>query len=221
MTVEHAAGGVTATDSVVTTETVPGQAGRALRSQSSAQITSVVLFEGTAVEVSIDVASTPTLTATATGAPGGATAEFNAPVVNITTASPDIPDIPVLNLVPADELTGLLDQLTDGLEQALDTVLGEVGVLNLHVLLGEETVQVDAAADGTTVAASAAAAIVDVEVLSAIGEPLVDAQVAVAPLTASAAVPAGGITCLDAGTDNPLRRASTEASCAGTSVTSP
>jgi len=214
LSVENAAGGVTATDSVVTTETVPGQAGRALQSQSSAQITSVVLFAGTPAEISIDVASTPTLTATATGAPGGAGAEFSAPVLNITTANPDIPDIPLLNLVPADQLTGVLDQLTDGLEEVLDTALGEAGIVELDVLLGEETVQIDAADNGTSVSATAAAAIVDVKVLSAIGDPLVDAHIAIAPLAAAAAVPAGGIICPDGGGDNPLRELHKDVSAA-------
>jgi uncharacterized repeat protein (TIGR01451 family) len=200
LTVENPSGGVTATESVVTTETVPGQAGRALRSESSTQVTSVVLFQGTPAEISINVAATPTLTATATGTPGGATAEFNAPLVSITSPSLEIPDL--INLAPADLLTGALTQIINGLETVLDTLLGGVGVLNLNILLGDETVQVDAAADGTSVAASAAAAIIDLEVLGVLGEPLVDAHVAVAPVSASATVAAGGINCPDSG--NPL-----------------
>jgi uncharacterized repeat protein (TIGR01451 family) len=203
VTVDNPAGGVTSTQSTITTELVDGQAGRALQSESLSQVTSVILFEGTPAEISVDVASTPTLTATATGQPGGATAVLDVPVVNITTPGDSpIPDIPLINLLPLDQLGGVVDQLTDGLEGVLDTVLGEVGILELDILVGEETLAVDAAADGTSVSAIGAAIIIDIAVLSVIGEPLVDARVAVAPLAAAAAVPAGGITCDDG---NPLR----------------
>jgi uncharacterized repeat protein (TIGR01451 family)/LPXTG-motif cell wall-anchored protein len=201
LTVVNGTGGVTATDSVVTTETVPGQAGRALQSVSSTQVTSVVLFQGTPAEISINVLATPTLTATATGTPGGATAEFSAPLVTITSPSADIPDL--IRLAPADLLTGVLNQLTGGLETVLDTLLGGAGIVNLDIVLGEDTLEVEAADDGTSVTASAAAVVIDLEVLEAIGEPLVDAHVAVAPLAASASVPAGGISCPDG--ENPLR----------------
>src|SRR3546814_2353062 len=94
LTVDNPAGGVTSTQSTITTELVEGQAGRALQSESLSQVTSVILFEGTPAEISVDVASTPILTATATGQPGGATADFEAPVVNITTPGDSpIPDI--------------------------------------------------------------------------------------------------------------------------------
>jgi len=206
VTVENPAGGVTRTTSSLATVPVDGQAGRALQATSLSQVTSVILFEGTPAEIRVEVAATPVLTATATGTPGGATADFNAPLVNIVTADPAIPDIPLVNLEPLDQLGGLVDQLTDGLETALDTILGEAGVVNVDVLVGEETLQVDAAGDGTSVAASAAAAIINVDVLEAaagaVGSPVVDARVAVAPLQASATVPAGGIDCGAAG--NPL-----------------
>lgn len=204
VTVENPAGGVTSTQSTITTELVEGQTGRALQSESLSQVTSVILFKGSPAEISVDVASTPILTATATGQPGGATANFEAPVVNITTPEgSSIPDIPLINLVPLDQLGGLVDQLTDGLETVVDTALGEAGIVELDILVGEETLTVDRAADGTSVSASAAAIIIDIAILSAIGEPLVEARIPVAPLTAAAAVPAGGITCADSG--NPLR----------------
>jgi len=206
VTVDNPAGGVTRTSSSLATVPVAGQAGRGLQATSLSQVTSVILFQGTPAEIRVEVAATPTLTATATGTPGGATADFSAPLVNIVTADPAIPDIPLVNLKPLDQLGGLVDQLTDGLETALDTVLGEAGVVNLDVLVGEETLEVDAAADGTSVTASAAAVVINVDVLEAaagaIGSPVVDARVAVAPLQASATVPQGGIDCGASG--NPL-----------------
>lgn len=204
VTVDNPAGGVTSTQSTITTELVDGQAGRALQSESLSQVTSVILFQGTPAEISIDVAATPILTATATGQPGGATANFEVPVVNITTpADSPIPDIPLINLVPQDQLGGLIDQLTDGLETVVDTALGEAGIVELDILVGEETLAVDADPNGTRVSASGAAVIINIAILSAIGEPLVEARIPVAPLTAAAAVPQGGITCADSG--NPLR----------------
>ena len=199
VTVDNPSGGVTQTKSTLRTTTVEGQAGRGLQSESLSQVTSAILFQGTPAEISIDVASTPVLTATATGTPGGATADFTAPLVNITTADPSLPDIPLINLQPLDQLGGLIDQLTDGLETALDTLLGEAGIVNIDFLVGEETLDVQSAADGTSVTASAAALVINVEVLEAaagaLGAPLVDARIAVAPLEASASVPAGGIDC--------------------------
>lgn len=207
VTVENPSGGVTRTQSTLRTTTVAGQTGRGLQSESLSQVTSVILFQGTPAEISIDVASTPILTATATGADGGATADFTAPLVNITTADPNIPDIPLINLEPLDQLGGLVDQLTDGLETALDTVVGEAGIVNIDVLVGDETLDVQAAQDGTSVTASAAALIINVEVLEAaagaVDSPIVDARIAVAPLQASATVPSGGIDC-GAAAGNPL-----------------
>ncbi|HEY1117763.1 MAG TPA: hypothetical protein VGE43_08665, partial [Acidimicrobiales bacterium] len=143
VTVENPAGGVTSTQSTITTELVEGQTGRALQSESLSQVTSVILFKGSPAEISVDVASTPILTATATGQPGGATANFEAPVVNITTPEgSSIPDIPLINLVPLDQLGGLVDQLTDGLETVVDTALGEAGIVELDILVGDETLAV-------------------------------------------------------------------------------
>ena len=207
VTVVNDAGGATATQSTISTELVDGQAGRALQTESLSQITSVILFQGTPAETAIEIASTPTLTATATGTPGGATAEFSAPVVNIVTADAGIPDLPLINLVPLDQLGGLLDTVTDGLEDAINTTLGEAGVLELNVLLGEETVSTTAAPDGTSVTSSAAAVILELSVLPVVGDPVVAARIAVAPLSAAAQVPVGGIDCdpEEPRVDDPLR----------------
>ncbi len=204
--VTNPAGGVTGTSTQITTELVDGQSGRALQTTSQTQIDAVTIFGGTPAEITVEVASTPALTATATGTSGGATAEFSAPVVNISTPEgSSIPDIPLINLVPPDELGGLLDTVTDGLEDAVDSTLGSVGLVSVDILLGEETIEVTAAEDGTSVSASAAAAIIDLTVGDALGE-LVTARIAVAPLAASALVPAGGIPCdpLEPRVDDPL-----------------
>lgn len=206
VTVVNDAGGVTGTRSTITTETVEGQSGRALQSQSITQITAVTLFEGTPLELTVEVASAPTLTARASGSPGGASVDFNAPVVSISSpdASP-IPDIPLLSLAPLDQLGGLVDQLTDALEDVVQTVVGDAGVADVNIILGEETLQTTVAADGTSAAGSAAAVVIEVKVLEALGaDPLVDATIAVAPLEAAVTVPAGGIDCGGAGNGNPL-----------------
>lgn len=201
-------GGTVATQSTITTETVDGQVGRALQSTSETQITSVTLFGGTPLEVRVDVLSTPTLTATATGAPGGATVDFVAPVLNIVTPDDSsIPSIPLINLVPQDELGGVIDTVTDGLEEAVQATLGDAGIAAIDFLIGEETVAQAVAPDGTSAAGTAAAIIIDIEILAAAGDPLVDATIAIAPMSASTAVPVGGIICPPpTPPENPLRQ---------------
>lgn len=203
-TVDNDTGGVTGTHSAITTETVPGQSGRALQSESTTQIDAVTLFQGTPLEFTVEVASAPTLTATATGAPGGATVDFTAPVVNITSPeASSIPEVELINLVPLDQLGGLIDQITDGLEEAVQATVGDAGIADVNIILGEETLETTVAADGTGAAGSAAAAVIEVTVLEALGaDPLVDTTIAVAPMEVSVAVPAGGIDCGQP--DNPL-----------------
>lgn len=206
VTVVNGAGGVTGTRSAITTETVEGRSRRALQSRSTTQIAAVTLFQGTPLEFSVEVASAPTLTARASGSPGGASVEFDAPLVSISSpdASP-IPDVPLINLLPLNQLGGLVDQLTDAVEGLVQATLGNAGIAEVNILLGEETLETTVAADGTRATGSAAAVVIEVKVLEALGAaPLVDATIAVAPLEASVAVPAGGIECGGAGDGNPL-----------------
>lgn len=207
VTVNNETGGVSATTNSITTETVAGQSGRSLVSTTATQITSVTLFAGTPLEVSIEVGATPTLVASATGAPGGASVSYNAPLVEITSpAGSSIPNIgSIINLGPLDPLGTVLDDLTNALETAVLDVLGEAGVVDINILLGDETLAQTVSPDGTGASATASVARIEISVLGALGDPLLDALVDVGPMQAAVSVSSGGINCPPPVTDNPLR----------------
>ena len=192
----NTSGGVTYTQNNISTAEVPGELGRALVSQSTTQVDAVTVLAGTPLEVTIGVASTPTLTATATGQPGGASVTYSNPVVTI-----DAPEGGALE--PLEELGGVLDGLikdtilgdvVDGLEPLLGP-LAEAGVIDVEILVGEETLQTNTAADGTAATGAASVVQINITVLDVIGDPLLDVSVDVGPMTAAVAVPAGGINC--------------------------
>lgn len=197
-TVNNGNGGVSATSSDVTTEAVPGQSGRRLVSTSSSQIDSVSLFAGTPLEINVNVASTPTLTAFASGTPGGADATFSSDGVNITSPTSGLLGGQVIDLggiAPGSGLFDLLDQVLEGLEQTVIDALASAGLASVEVVIGEDTLQKTVAADGTGASATAAAVEIHVQLLAALGDPLLDLVVQVAPMSAAVSVPVGGISC--------------------------
>lgn len=197
-TVNNEQGGVSGTSSEVTTAEVPGETGRALVSTSATQVDEVTLFQGTPLEISIGVVATPTLTATATGQPGGASVTYEGDIVTIE-APEDGAFFPLgelgtqVNQVLEDQILG---DLVDQLDLNVLDPLAETGVINLQITTGQDTLESQVADDGTGAAGSAAVARVRLIVLEAAGEdPVLDVSVDVGPMTASAAVPAGGINC--------------------------
>lgn len=202
-TVNDSDGGATYTESFATLVDVADQAGHGVQNTSQTQIDGVTLLAGTPAELTIGISDNASLVATATGKAGGATAVYNAPVVNITTPdSSSIPDIPLINLTPPDQLADLLDTITQGIEDGLDATLASAGVIDVNIFLGEENLVVDAAADGTSVSASTAVVRIEIVVLAAAGDPILDAVIEIGKLNSSASVPAGGVLC---GSENPLR----------------
>lgn len=198
VTVNNALGGVSGTQSDIFTEEVAGELGRALVSKSETQVDAITILENTPLQATIGVASAPTLTATATGQPGGASVTYNDPVVTI-----DAPTGGALE--PLEEVGNQLDilikdtllgEVVTALEDFLDTTLGEAGVLQVDVLVGDETLNTTVAPDGTGAVGTVSLVQIRITVLPALGEaPLADVYVDVAPMMASVAVPAGGINC--------------------------
>ena len=197
VTVNNALGGVSGTQSDIFTEEVAGELGRALVSQSETQVDGLTILQGTPLEATIGVAATPTLTATATGQPGGATVTYNDPVVTI-----DAPEGGVLE--PLEEVGTALDgliketilgEVIDSLEPILGPI-GDAGLVEVEILVGDETLNTTVAPDGTGAVGTVSVVQIRITVLQAIGEaPLLDVYVDVAPMMASVAVPAGGINC--------------------------
>lgn len=123
--------------------------------------------------VQLDVADEPTLTATATGRDGGASVEWNAPLVRLTVNG-DEREIPV-----------------DG--SPVDIVSPDNPLLHLELSLGQLE-DVRESADGTR--ASGEASVLHLEVslgTGALGVTVLDTDLF--PLTASATAPRGGVDC--------------------------
>lgn len=207
-TVNNQSGGVSGTTSQLTTELVPGEEGRALVSTSETQVDEVTILQGTPLEVSIGVVGTPTLTATASGQPGGATVTYDAPIITI-----EAPEGGALE--PLEELGTALDdalqvpilgELVPQIEDLVNMTLGEAGILQIDYQFGDELLQSNTAADGTGAIGQTSVLQLTLTVLPAIGEdPLAQVSVDLGPMTASAAVPVGGINCNKPPIDNPLR----------------
>ncbi len=162
----NGAGGTVFTDTATSLfDTGGGTAG--LRSTATTQVTGVVLFAGTANQVTINVLAPPTVTAEASGQPGGAKVTYTAPVLQVT--------------VPGGQ-TFTLDAATAN--QTLD-----IPAL-LHLELG--TLTKTEAADGTS--ASGQADLLRITLLTN-PLPLTAADISIAAGSVSAQVPSGGISC--------------------------
>ena len=119
----------------------------------------------------------PTLTATATGKPGGADVSYNEPVVTVTV--PNRPGPFVLDVA----------------NETATFVLPENPLLTVELSSGTAT-NVTEAADGTS--ASGQASLLRLK-LATTAAPLTIANVDIVPLSASAGAPGGGIQCGDGG----------------------
>ncbi|GAB2758785.1 hypothetical protein GCM10027020_08870 [Nocardioides salsibiostraticola] len=145
-------------------EVSPGT--RSVQATTAGTVADIELLGG---QIQIGVAETPTLTATATGTPGGATVSWDAPLVSVTVAGNRF-ELPVdgspLNIVaPSNPLLGL----TLRLGQADDVI---------------------ESADGTTASASASVLEVKVALLG-----LTVADLDLLPMRVSAKAPVGGVIC--------------------------
>jgi hypothetical protein len=175
---DNAQGATVATQGSVTLQTVPGQSTDAVVSTATTQLTAITLLRGTPEAITINVLAPPTITATATGQAGGATVSYTEPV---------------LQVLQGGKVLGTLDAK----DADLTLPLG-IGHLSLGTLTN-----VTQAANGT--AAGGQAVLLDVA-LGGAGTPLPTlVNLAIAPLSASASVPSGGVVCRSTGpSTNPL-----------------
>jgi hypothetical protein len=152
---------------------------RAVVSEALVQVAAVSL----AGELVIEIIGDPVLTATATGLPGGASVEFEAPVLQINGET-------VLDAIT------LGDEVIEPILDALAPILGELtDLVKISVEVGQVSNVVEAA-DGTAASADAAVARLKVNLLSAAGGPgITIIDLAIGPMSASAFAPEGGIVC--------------------------
>ena len=163
---------VRSTLTLPTTTAFTGADPRAVHAESSTQVASVNLFNNALM---IDVITPPTVTATATGIPGTATATATQPVLTINGN-------PVINGM---DLASSLGPLFSTINTAL-APLNQA--LSLTVSIADTSTSVSD--DGT--AASAHASLLTLH-LGLIGTPIVDLEVL--PIDATATAPAGGLDC--------------------------
>jgi hypothetical protein len=147
---------------------VDGQDTFGVQALATSDIANLTLFG----EVEIAIASPPILTATATGTPGTASVDYHLPLVTIN----------------GEGLT---------FDEPIDVPIGDPSLGFLaRIQFGQFTE--DVAADGTS--ASGTATLLEITLLQSLGDPLPEftiANIEVAPLTARATAPEGGVACDD------------------------
>ena len=175
VSVVNSAGGPVTSDSAIQMISIPGQStAEGVESTQLDQLTGIVLFKGSANELTINVLAPPKITATATGFPGGASVSYTEPV---------------LQVIQGGKVIGTLDAKT------ANTTLTVPGVATLS--LGTLTSSV--AANGTSASGSANLLTVKVGIAPL---PVTLATIVVAGASAAVNVPAGGVNCPP--TTNPL-----------------
>ncbi|CAN5540038.1 hypothetical protein BH11ACT8_BH11ACT8_24120 [soil metagenome] len=158
------------TVSVTQTTSLTGATQRTVQSQAQGSAVDLTLLGA----VSVSVTSAPTLTATATGLPGGAAVDYTAPLVTVTLAGTPY-TLPV-----------------DG--SPLDLTSPANPLLHLELSLGQVTGATQAA-DGTSASASASVLHVTLVLLPIIGSGVDVATVDLFPMSVAATAPTGGVTC--------------------------
>lgn len=176
------AGGFSSTSTETRLVDGPSGAG-ALRTVAQAQTLHVELFHGTAAEITIDLVGTFEVSATATGVPGTAATSVTWPLVTVT-----LPGGQVIGPVTADQLQPVVQPIGTGLDALLG--LGTFGSVTISA--GQSAASANA--DGRAASIDGAALRVSLELAPA-GVPLIDTDLALSPLSATASVPAGGIAC--------------------------
>jgi hypothetical protein len=156
---------------------------RFVQSQAVTQIAQLDLFGGSgAGGATVEIAGDPTLTATASGLPGGAHVTYTSPIVTINGNT----------VLDASTLGGAFAQLLDGLKPLLG---GVAPLITLEASAGNLSNVVEAA-DGTAASADATLVHLKVNLLPAAGGAgitLLDLDIG--PVHTQAFAPAGGIQC--------------------------
>ena len=188
VSVTNANGGAAYSNSTVGLVDVAGQTNKGLRADTLAQLDGVVLFKGSANEIVLNVVAPPRLVATATGTASTSTVTYTAPV---------------LQVIRGGAVVGTLDAATPNLD--LQIPPGGTPVMVLQLRLGQVTKTI------TATTASGDAAMVGLTLLDAgtTGKLL---EVEIAPQTATATVPAGGVDCGGGSGINPLNNLQVDAS---------
>jgi uncharacterized repeat protein (TIGR01451 family) len=158
VSVVNSAGGPVTSDSSVKLVAVPDQDNEGLQSTQLDQITSIVLFKGTAEEVDINVAAPPMITATATGFPGGASVTYTEPILTVVEGGKTLGTLNAATsqttLTIPDLATLSLGTLTKTLAANGTSASGSADLLNIQI--GVATINV---ANLTVAGGSVAAAV--------------------------------------------------------------
>lgn len=172
VSVDNANGGASYTQSTVGLVDVAGQTNKGLKSEVLNQVDGIVLFKGSANELTLNIVAPPTIQATATGTAATSTVTYNQPVVQIIQGG-DVID--VLNATDAN----------------VDIALppGPTPLTLLHLQLGTLTNVIK-----TNTEASGKANLLTLEVAD-ITDTVTVATAEIAPMQVKAVVPAGGVTC--------------------------
>ncbi|MDR7254552.1 hypothetical protein J2X46_003545 [Nocardioides sp. BE266] len=168
----EAPGTVSATQSVRLTQAPGVGDARAVTSTATTDVAALELFD----TVTVGISEAPVLTATASGRPGGADVTYTQPVVTVT--APGAPGSPFV---------------LDAANETARFTLPANPLLQVELSLGALSRAV--AADGTSATGSAALLHLTLNLLPLQGNGVNVATVDVAPLSAAAGAPAGGITC--------------------------
>lgn len=207
-----------ASRSVVQLVNIPGSATKAVQAISTMRAASIQLLAGTAMEISLNVVSQPTLTVTSTGEPSTSSVNYTAPVIQIVqggkvlftldAAHPtqDIPiGIPLANVPNAANLPVIGSLLPNGQPLVTSTIpVVDIGVLRLSIAqLNQSEQSWTAGRNGapfTGYQLGASARLLDLQVLptAALGMPGLPAALAELSFgeqLARAYAPTGGVQC--------------------------
>ena len=162
---------------------------RFVQSQAVTQIAQFDVFGGAAAGgATVEIAGDPTLTATASGLPGGAHVTYTSPIVTVNGNT----------TLDASTFGGVFTQLLDGLEPLLG---GAAPLITIEVSAGD--LNAVEAADGTSATGDATLVHLKVNLLPAAGGAGVTlSDLDLGPMHTEAFAPAGGISC---GAPKPLQ----------------
>ena len=172
VSVDNANGGAAYSESTVGLVDVAGQSNKGLRSHVIDQVDGVVLFKGSDNEITLNIVAPPELTAVATGTAATSTVTYSEPVVQILQG------------------TDILGELNAAdLNQDIQLPPGGTPLMILRLELGTLTGKTT-----SNTGASGSAKLLGVTLLDITGT-LTIAKLDIAPMTVSATVPVGGVTC--------------------------
>ncbi|MEY2472666.1 MAG: hypothetical protein QOK28_1995 [Actinomycetota bacterium] len=188
VSVVNGQGGAAFTKSTVGLANVAGQSNKGVQSTELDQLTGVVLFKGSANEITLNISAPPTISALATGNAATSTVTYNTPTVQI---------------IQGGTVTDVLNISNPG--QTIELPPGPAPAFLLRLTLGEleNVVKSNTEASGST-------ALLHLELLTLVGQATL-AQVDIAPMAVKALVPSGGVDCGGAG-NGPLSNLQVDAS---------